>query len=50
MAVEAFLEMKNIKKMYMLEDIDESDDEFSDLNIYEDNTDLLELNYNLEEK
>ena len=29
-AIVAFLEMKNIKKTYMLDDIDESDSEFED--------------------
>ena len=38
-ALVAFLEMKNIKKTYMLDDIDESDSEFEDF-IMEDNEDL----------
>jgi hypothetical protein len=34
-AILAFLEAKNIKKTYMLDDMDESDDEADDLNFNE---------------
>ena len=44
-AVLAFLEMKNIKKTYLLNDIDESDSDFDDFSGKDEDTD----NDNLED-
>ena len=41
-AIVAYLEMKNIKKTYMLDDIDDSDSEFEDLNSEISDTESLE--------
>jgi hypothetical protein len=42
-AVQAYLEMKNIKKTYMLDDIDDSDSDFDGFNS-EDETQTIDLN------
>jgi len=48
-AVVAYLEMKNIKKTYMLDDIDESDSEFDDEEYNTDNTSEISDTESLEE-
>ena len=47
-AIVAYLEMKNIKKTYMLDDIDESDSEFEDFASRDSNTDNESLEDNFE--
>jgi hypothetical protein len=47
-AIVAYLEMKNIKKTYMLDDIDESDSEFEDFASKDSNSDNESLEDNFE--